>query len=155
MRALLAVCLGTGLLALAAPAGAETGIHYTRESFGAFQHQLNAGQIHAVVFNKKAHTMHLEMSDGRRLLVSYPSHNEPQLAALITARGVPVTVPKHTAKPVHHTLRYVAGGILIVVIIVILGVLLVGRRRGLVEGQGDGPAQGGEAPSAPPPAGTG
>ena len=34
-------------------------------------------------------------------------------------------------KPVHHKLRYIAGGILILVILIVGGVLLVFRRRRL------------------------
>jgi hypothetical protein len=124
-------------LALALAASAAGTVHFTHESFGAFEKQLAAGQIHAATFNKKAHTLHLSMNDGRHLLVSYPSHEEPQLAAKLAAKGVPVAVEKKQKKKattaVHHTLRYIAGGILIVVIIVVAAVLLVDRRRKLGE----------------------
>ena len=33
-------------------------------------------------------------------------------------------------KPVHHKLRYIAGGILVVVIVVVGAVLIVNRKRG-------------------------
>lgn len=126
------------LVALALPpvgaVGAATVIHYTHESYEAFQHQLAAGQIHAVTFNKKPHSVRVTLKDGSHVLAIYPSHDEPQLAAQLTARGVTVAVlkPKVKAKPaVHHTLRYIAGGILVVVILTILAVLLIGRRRNL------------------------
>ncbi|HVA19566.1 MAG TPA: hypothetical protein VMU55_05290 [Solirubrobacteraceae bacterium] len=125
------------MLALALAASAAGVVHFTRESFGAFEKQLAARQIHAATFNKKAHTLHLSMNDGRHLLVSYPSHEEPQLAAKLAAKGVPVAVEKKQKKKattaVHHTLRYVAGGIVVIVIIVVAAVLLIDRRRKLGE----------------------
>jgi hypothetical protein len=128
-------------LALALAASAVGAVHFTHESFGAFEKQLAARQIHAATFNKKAHTLHLSMNDGRHLLVSYPSHEEPQLAAKLAAKGVPVAVEKKQKKKattaVHHTLRYVAGGIVVIVIIVVAAVLLVDRRRKLGEGATD------------------
>jgi ATP-dependent Zn protease len=151
---LLAVCLVAACAA--AQAGAQEVVHYQRESFPAFEGQLNTGQIETATFNKKAHTLHLRLKDGRHVLVSYPSHEEPQLAARLQARGVAVTVQKKkkATKPVHHKLRYIAGGILIVVIIVVAVVLLIDRRRKLGEAAGGGApaaeaaggAPGGEAP---------
>jgi len=134
--------LAAGLLALAplvATIGAATAtaatIHYQHESYEEFQRQLAAGQIGAVTFNKKPHSVHVTLKDGRHVLAIYPSHNEPQLAAQLTARGVPVAIEKSKAKTktVHHTLRYIAGGILVVVILAILAVLLMGRRRSIAQ----------------------
>lgn len=138
-------------LALAMTASAIGAVHFQHESFGAFEKQLAARQIHAATFNKKAHTLHLSMNDGRHLLVSYPSHEEPQLAAKLEAKGVSVAVErkqkKKAAAAVHHTLRYIAGGIVIVVIIVVAAVLLVDRRRKLGEGAaGTPPAQQSQPP---------
>jgi hypothetical protein len=129
-------------LTLCMAAGATGAVLFVHESYGAFEKQLAAHQIHAATFNKKAHTLHLSMNDGRHLLISYPSHNEPQIAAALEAKGVPVTVEKKAKKAtpaVHHTLRYVAGGILVLVIIVVAAVLLVDRRRKLGEEGGDTP----------------
>jgi hypothetical protein len=103
--------------------------------------------------------VHVTLKDGRHVLAIYPSHDEPQLAAQLAAKGVPVAVEKSRAKakPVHHTLRYIAGGILVVVILAILAVLLMGRRRSIAGGAdapgAGGGGQAGEASSAPPPAG--
>jgi ATP-dependent Zn protease len=151
---LLALCLLAACVA--AQAGAQEVVHYQHESFSAFEGQLSAGQIESATFNKKAHTLHLRLKDGRHVLISYPSHEEPQLAARLQAKGVVVHVQKKkkATKPVHHKLRYIAGGILIVVIIVVLVVLLIDRRRKLGEaagggapaGEATGGAHGGEAP---------
>ncbi len=139
-----------------APAAVAVGaervvVHYQKESLTAYQQQLAAGQIHAATFNKKAHTLHLTLNDGRHVLVSYPSHEEPQFAAQLRAKGVPVTVEKKkkpAAKAVHHTLRYVAGGILVVVIAVVAAVLLIDRRRKLGEGGGQQGSPGAQASTA-------
>jgi hypothetical protein len=124
-------------LASASQASAAT-VHFQHESMSAFEHQLAAGEIHAATFNKKAHSLHLSMNDHRHFLVSYPSHEEPQIAAKLEAKGVPVKIEKHAsttaaAKPVKHKLRYIAGGILVLIIVAIVIVLLVGRRRALDE----------------------
>jgi hypothetical protein len=137
------------ILALATAASAIGAVRFQHESYGAFEKQLAAGQIHAATFNKKAHTLHLSMNDGRHLLVSYPSHNEPRLAAKLEASGVSVAVEKKQKKKaaaVHHTLRYIAGGIVVLVIVVVAAVLLVDRRRKLGEGGRDTPP----AQSPPP-----
>jgi hypothetical protein len=131
------LCLALFLVASGIATGAT---RFQHESFGAFEKQLNAGQIHAATFNKKAHTLHLSLNDGRRMLVSYPSHEEPQLAAKLRARGVSVAVQKKkkksiVKKAVHHTLRYIAGAIVVIVIGVIAAVLLIDRRRKLGEAQ--------------------
>jgi 4-amino-4-deoxy-L-arabinose transferase-like glycosyltransferase len=155
----LAVGSLTCVLALAplAPAvEAATVIHYQHESYQTFQSQLAHGEIRTATFNKKPHSVHVLLNDGRHVLAIYPSHDEPQIAAALSAKGVSVSVEKHKSKtaPVHHTLRYIAGGILVIVILAILAVLLIGRRRNLAEGAGEA-AQGGsgEASAAPPPAG--
>jgi ATP-dependent Zn protease len=131
-------------LPVASAVGAGTTIHYTHESYEEFQRQLVAGKIHAVTFNKKPHSVRVTLKDGSHVLAIYPSHDEPQLATALSAKGVTVAVlkPKVKAKPaVHHTLRYIAGGILVVVILAILAVLLVGRRRNLTSAV-DGPGTG-------------
>jgi ATP-dependent Zn protease len=137
--ALLACLLASVLLAPATAAvAAGVVVHYQHESYQAFQRQLASGQIAAVTFNKKPHSAHITLTDGRKMLAIYPSHDEPQLAAALMAKGVVVSVERHksTAKPVHHTLRYIAGGILVIVILAILAVLLIGRRRNLAEETG-------------------
>jgi hypothetical protein len=135
--------------------GAEALIVYQHESYQEFQKQLAAGQISAVTFNKKPHSAHITLKDGRHVLAIYPPLDEPQIAALLSARGISVSIEKHkvAAKPVHHTLRYIAGGILVVVILVILAVLLIGRRRNVAADEAGGGQAAGEASSAPPSAG--
>ncbi len=136
---------------------AATVIHYQHESYQTFQGQLAHGEIRTATFNKKPHSVHVLLVDGRHVLAVYPSHDEPQIAAALSAKGVSVSVEKHKSKtaPVHHTLRYIAGGILVIVILAILAVLLIGRRRNLAEEDAGEVGQSGssEASAAPPPAG--
>jgi ATP-dependent Zn protease len=149
--AALATCLAL-LIATAIANPPQAAARFQRESFTVFQQQLNSGQIQSATFNKRAHTIHLTLHDGRLVLVSYPSHEEPQLAALLRAKGVSVTVQKKkkVAAKVHHTLRYIAGGIVVIVILVVAAVLLVDRRRKLGE-EAAGPSPPGPSPPGPSP----
>ena len=125
------------VLALSAPVAlaAEATVKYTRESIQEYEKQLASGQIQSATFNKRVRSVHLTLKDGRHMLIKYAAHGEPALAAQLAAKGVPVTVKKpaeaakEAKKPVKHKLRYIAGGILIAVIIVVGAVLLVDRRR--------------------------
>ncbi len=153
----LACLLALALCTQVAMAATATVIHYQHESYRTFQSQLAHGEIRTATFNKKPHSVHVLLVDGRHVLAIYPSHDEPQIAAALSAKGVSVSVEKHKTKTakVHHTLRYIAGGILVIVILAILAVLLIGRRRNLVE-EGAGEAAqsaSAEASAAPPPAG--
>jgi hypothetical protein len=141
--ALAVACLVCACLlpAVAAQAAAEPVVHYQKETFQAYAQQLAAGQIRAATFNKRVRTIRLTLKDGRHMLVSYPAHKAPKLTVELKAKHVPVTVLKPAEakkeakevgkKPVHHKLRYIAGGIVVVVIIVVGIVLLIDRRRKL------------------------
>jgi hypothetical protein len=124
-------------LAPAAPAGAAEGtVHYVKESLAEYEHQLSSGQITAATINRRVGSVRLTLKGGEHFLVHYGAHEEPKVAAALAAKSVPVTVLKpaealREAKkvPVKHKLRYIAGGILIAVIIIVGAVLLVDRRR--------------------------
>jgi ATP-dependent Zn protease len=137
------------LLSLAVPAGAAAKPRIT-ESYQALQAQINAGQVTNATIDKKAHTVKVTLTDGTHQETSYPSHQEPQLAAALKAKGAQVTLTKKKKKKVaavHHRLRYIAGGILLVVIAIVGIVLFLHRRRP----QAPAPAQ---EPSAPPATGS-
>jgi hypothetical protein len=129
------MCLSLALLVPLAGA-AEGTVTYTHESLQAYEQQLASGQIQSATFNKRVRSLHLTLKDGRHMLVKYAARGEPALAAQLAAKRVPVTIekPAEAAKeakktPVHHKLRYIAGGILIAVIVIVGAVLLVDRRR--------------------------
>jgi hypothetical protein len=121
---------------------------YIEESRQAFEVQLRAGQIREAEINKVAQHLHLLLADGKHMLVAYPGHEEPKLQAQLLAAGVPVTI-EYTpikAKPVHHTLRYIAGGVLIVLLLLLVALLVWRRRRLAAQGAG-GAATGEDAPA--------
>ena len=142
--ALLAVALTLALSA--ASANAATVIHFQPESTSALTVQLHHHEVHALTFHPTPAPghVHVSLNNGQHMPVVYTASEEAQFVALARADGTPVAVavakPKTAAKPVHHTLRYVAGGILVLVIVVVAAVLLVDRRRKLSEeGGGDTP----------------
>jgi hypothetical protein len=125
------------LVALALPAvglAAATPI-YIKESQQAYEKQLDKGEIAEATFNKKLRSLHIKTKDGTLYLYKYPKKGYHPLDAQLTAHHVTVTVLKPTEaakeiKPAKHKLRYIAGGILILVILIVGVVLLVNRRRG-------------------------
>jgi hypothetical protein len=128
--------MSLGLLLAAAPSlAAETTVHYQKESLQEYEKQLAGGQIQAASFNKKVRSIHLTLKDGRHVLVKYGAGQEPTYVAQLQAKGVPVTIlataqaAKEAKKPVKHKLRYIAGGILVAVVIVVGAVLLIDRKR--------------------------
>ena len=158
LHALAAVLAAAALTALAVPSLAAA-VVYTHESYTEAQKQIAAHQVQKATFNKKAHTVHLTLTDGRHVLASYPSHDEPAIAAQIKATGATVAVEKAKTKPVHHKLRYIAGGILIVVILIVALVLGLNRRKDREEQAAAGAdgavppaAAGGDTPPPPEPA---
>jgi hypothetical protein len=142
--ALLAMAL---TLAVAAVASAATAIHFQSENGAALTVQLRHHEVHALTFHPTPAPghVHVSLNDGKHFTVVYPvAAEEAKFVALARADGTPVAVavakPKAAAKPAHHTLRYVAAGILVLVIVVVAAVLLVDRRRKLgEEGSGTPP----------------
>ncbi len=129
-----AVCVLVLLPAAAAQAAAT--IHYTHETMQAYEQQLASGQVVSATFNKRVRNLHLTLRDGSHVLVHYPPKDEPALANALAAKHVAVTVLTPTeAKaeaskaPVHHKLRYIVGGIVIAVVVIVGAVLLFDRRR--------------------------
>jgi hypothetical protein len=120
-----------------AQGAAEPVVHFQKESLQAYEQELGAGQVRSATFNRRIRTLHLTLKDGRHVLVSYAAKGEPKLAKALEAKHVPVSVLKSseakkevvTKKPVHHKLRYIVGGIVIAVIVLVGIVLLVDRGR--------------------------
>jgi Skp family chaperone for outer membrane proteins len=135
--ALLLACLALACLLFAAPSMAAEGtVHYQKESFQEYEKQLAGSEILEATFNKRVRSIHLNLKDGRHVLVHYGKGEEPKLLTQLQSKGVPVTIEKPAqaaaeAKkiPVHHKLRYIVGGIVIAIVIIVGAVLLIDRRR--------------------------
>lgn len=126
-------CAAAVLLGGAVPASAE--VKYQHESEQEWKSQLTSGQVASVIINKRAQSVRTTLKDGRYVLANYPKHESQRVEAELTANHVPFTVlsksqAEKLAKkaPVHHKLRYIIGGILLG-IIVIVGAVLLFRRR--------------------------
>jgi hypothetical protein len=129
-------CLACAYLVLITNAGAATSAKSQPESAAAYEQQLAAGQVQSATFNRKVRSLHLTLKDGRHMLLKYGPKEGGNLTTQLKAKGVPVTVLSHSqavkesgATPVHHKLRYIAGGIVIAVIVVVGAVLVINRRR--------------------------
>lgn len=116
--------------------GAEGTVKYQPESFAQYQQQLAAGKIKAVTINKRVRSLRLTLKDGSNVLAKYKPHEEKKIASALQAKGVAITIlkPAEAVKevkktPVKHKLRYIAGGILVVVVVVVGLVLFVDRKR--------------------------
>ncbi len=136
--ALVLLALAAALVApAAAPAASgEEAIKYGHESLAEYEHQLEAGQVTALVVNKRIRRLHITLKNGQHMLATYAPKKEPELVAKATAKHVPVSILSPSAAkaeaakvPRHHKLRYIAGGILIAVIVIVGAVVLVDRRR--------------------------
>jgi len=130
-----ALCCLLGALTLAATAGAATPV-YEKESEAAWEQQLAAGQIRSATINKLLKTVRTTLKDGRYVLFKYPTGQEPKVHAQLAAKHVHVTVLTHSQavseakkKPRHHKLRYIAGGIVLGLIVLAGAVLLIKRWR--------------------------
>jgi hypothetical protein len=134
--ALLGAFLALAVSASASAAGATTVIHFQPESLPALTVQLGKHEVHALTFHPTPEPghVHISMNDGKHYTVAYTAGEQAHIIALGRAAGTPITIATVKAKPAtktHHTLRYVAAGILIVVIVIVASVLLVDRRRKL------------------------
>jgi hypothetical protein len=126
-----AVCLACAYLILAAGvAGAAKGsaAHFTQESIRAYEQQLARDQIKLATFSVPKHTMRLTLKDGRHVHVIYSHGEEMKLHAALAAKGVSLpAVPKHHTV---HKLRYIAVGVLVVVLILVgVAFVMIRRRR--------------------------
>jgi hypothetical protein len=128
-------CAAAMLLGCAAQASAE--VTYKHESEAEWKSQLSSGQIATVVINKRAQSLRTTLKDGRYVLAPYPKHESPRVESEMRAANVPFSVLSKTAAatlakkvPVHHKIRYIVGGVLIAIVVVVGGVLVF-RRRGM------------------------
>jgi ATP-dependent Zn protease len=126
-------CVAAIIVGGAGSAAAE--VTYQKISEQEWKSKLGSGQVASVIINKRAQSVRTTLKDGRHVLAKYPKHEYRRVEAELRAAHVPFTVlskaeAEKLAKkaPVHHKLRYIAGGILIGIIVVVGGVLLFRRR---------------------------
>lgn len=135
--AVCAVSLACAALLLAAgAAGAAIAPSYQPESYKTYEQQLAGGHIQAVTVNKKLRSLRVTLKDGSYVLAKYGPKEEPKNVAALEAKHVPVTIltpteaaKQVTKKTVKHKLRYIAGGIVIIVILIVGAVLYINRKR--------------------------
>jgi hypothetical protein len=135
--ALAAAAVSLLLLALSLlPTAAQAAVSYTRETFQAYEEQLAAGQIQEVTINKRLRSLRVTLTDGRHVLAKYAAKEEPKVSKSLKAKHVTVHVLSSTAAKaeqskgkVHHKLRYIAGGIVIAVAVIVGGVVFYNRRK--------------------------
>ena len=135
LLALLLGCWALLLVGLSAARG-ETAIVYTHESYPQYQSQLASGQIKAVTVNRRVRSLRITLDNGTHVVAHYAPKQEPAVVEALEAKGVPVTLlalaatkAEASSKPVHHKLRYIAGGLLLAVVVIVGVVLFVNRRR--------------------------
>jgi hypothetical protein len=124
-------------LAVAAPiAAAQGAVSYRHESEAEYTQQLAGGQIASAIINKRLRTIRITLKDGRHVLAKYPPKQEPRVLSELKAKGVRVTVlgkalavAEEKKVPKKHKLRYIVGGVLIAIVVVVGGVLLYNRTR--------------------------
>jgi uncharacterized membrane protein len=124
------------LLLVVSAAGAASTPNYQPESLKTYEQQLASGQIQAVTVNKKLRSLRITLKNGSYVLAKYGRKDEPKNVAALEAKHVPVTIltpaeaaKQVTKKAVHHKLRYIAGGIVIIVIVIVGAVLYINRKR--------------------------
>jgi ATP-dependent Zn protease len=131
-------------LALALPAAApaaEEGTTptptYTKESREAFEKQLEAHEIQSAEFNKKLRSLHIKTKDGTLYLYHYEKKGAPKLESQLKAKHVTYTILTPSAaakeakatKQTKHKIRYIVGGIVILLLVIGAIVFFVRRRN--------------------------
>jgi hypothetical protein len=125
------------LALLAAGSGAANAVVYQKESLSAYEGQLTSGQIKEATINKRVRSIRLTLKDGRYAVAKYAPHEEPKVLFELKRRHIPYSVLSPEAAkaraakaPVHHKLRYIVGGVVIAIIIIVAGIVFY-RRRGV------------------------
>ena len=135
----LALALSLSFGPLTAGANAEGTITYRHETEAEFEQQIAAKKIKHAEINRSLRTVRVTLDDGSHVLGKYPKHQVPQTIARLKASGATVTLlskkegerQAYKSKKHKHKIRYILGGVLIVLIVVGGIVWLTKRRRQL------------------------
>ena len=90
------------------------------ESYNALLHQIDTGQVAVAHVNESTHDIRVTLKDGTKQIVVYPHTQHKVLIDSLLHHGVTPIYTKHAhvAKPVHHVLRYIAGGVVVVLLLI-------------------------------------
>lgn len=90
------------------------------ESYAALLRQIDTGQVTVAHVNEATHDISVTLKDGTKQKVVYPHADHKVLIDTLLHHGVtPIyTAHRHTPKPVHHVLRYVAAGVVVVLLLI-------------------------------------
>jgi len=119
-----------GLLALAPAAFAAAPA--PTESYAALLTQIDAKhgnpqRVIAATVDKTDHRVRVTLANGSRPLASYPPADDKFLVDTLLHHGIH---PVYTKRPaVHHTLRYIAAGVVVVLLLIGAGVWFYTRGR--------------------------
>jgi hypothetical protein len=139
LRTLLLPLALLGLLALTPPALAAAPV--PTESYATLLHQINLKKgdpkrVVAATVDKRRHHIRVTLADGSRPLITYPSSQDKFLVDTLLRHHIH---PKYTAaKKVHHVLRYIAAGVVVVLLLIGAGVWVYTRGRETEREPGDG-----------------
>lgn len=139
LRTLLLPLALLGLLALTPPALAAAPV--PRESYATLLHQINLKKgdpkrVVAATVDKRRHHIRVTLADGSRPLIVYPPSQDKFLVDTLLRHHIH---PKYTAaKKVHHVLRYIAAGVVAVLLLIGAGVWVYTRGRETEREPGDG-----------------
>lgn len=133
--AMLALCL---VLAVPASGLAATTPEFTHESKEAFEQQLDKGEIKSAEFNRKLRSLHITTKNGELFLYHYPKKGSKPIEGQLNAKHVHFVVLTPSAadleakehKPAKkHKIRYIVGGVVVLLIVIGLIVYFVRRRN--------------------------
>jgi hypothetical protein len=138
-RAALPLCLALVTLLALAPAALAAAPAPT-ETYATLLTQIDAkagsgDRVTAATLDKADHHVRVTLANGARPLVSYPVADDKVLVDTLLHHRIKVVYTKPPS--VHHTLRYIAAGVVVVLLLIGAGVWFYTRGRP-------------EAPDAPP-----
>lgn len=99
------------------------------ETYSALLQQIESGQVVVAHVNERTSDIRVTLKNGSEEFVIYPhAQHKAMIDALLRHRArVVYTAHAKAKKPVHHVLRYVAGGIVIVLLLIGAGVWVYTR----------------------------
>ena len=98
------------------------------ESYSTLVQQIDAGKVTIAYVNEETHHVQANLKDGSQQLVAFPASQHKALVDSLLHHHVTVIYTrkkphaKAAAKPVHHVLRYIAAGVVALLLLIGLGV---------------------------------